>query len=269
MRATYQIADTSVETTDEPHPKTRAREVEKAFSELLDVEVNLVSQMSPPAHIDLYGQSDVGITLEMSDWANETVRNGFGFFSLDRNLNDYFGESEGSSNVTGQVLEKNLSVDQVIAILGENGDLQKAVNEIHNNRAEDDPDTMTILAYTFLKYSLGWDAERILSESGDFKKGNTAQDKGGIDGWWMSEKRQIKPGTEVPSKGRRKLMAKDVTHAAYLWDMDGGLRVADLDEYRAMKGELADEAGLPKTLIDRSDDLSKNEMNRRFRFFWW
>jgi len=269
MKATYKIDDTTVETTDEPHPKTRAKEVEKAFSDLLDVEVNLVSQMTIPGHIDVYGKSDVGATFEMSDCANETVRNGFGFFALERNLPDYFGESEGSANVTGQVLEKNLSVRQVIAILAENGDLQKAVNEIHNKRVEDDPDTMTILAYVFLKYSLGWDAERILRDSGDFKKGNTAQDQGGIDGWWRGNKRQIKPGTEVPSKGLGKLMAKDVTHAAYLWDMDGGLRVADLDEYPAMKGELADEAGLPKTLIDRSDDLAKNDMNRPFRFFWW
>jgi hypothetical protein len=225
--------------------------------------------MTPPAHINLYGKSDVGITIQMSDWANETVRNGFGFFSLERNLNDFFGESEGSSNVTGQVLEKNLSVDQVIAILSENGDLQKAINEIHNNRADDDPKTLTILAYTFLKYSLGWDAERIMRDSGDLKKGNTAQDKGGIDGWWNSKKRQIKPGTEIPSKGRGKLMAKDVTHSAYLWDCEGNLVVADLDEYPEMKGKVAEKAGLPKTLIDRSDDLAKNEMNRRFRFFWW
>jgi len=269
MRATYKIADTTVETTDEPHPKTRAREVEKAFHDLLDAEVNLVSQMSPPAHLDLYGQDDVGITFEMSDWANETVRNGFGFFALDRNLNDYFGESEGSANVTGQVLERDLTVRQVIAILSENGDLQKAANEVANNRAESDPDTVTILAYTFLQYSLGWHAERIMSQSGEFKKGNTAQDQGGIDGWWKGEQRQIKPGTEIPSKGRGKLMAKDVTHAAYLWDMDGGLMVADLDEYPEMKGELADKAGLPKTLIDRSDNLAKNEMDRPFRFFWW
>ena len=130
MRATYQIADTTVETTDEPHPKTRAREVEKAFSDLLDAEVNLVTQMSVPAHIDVYGKSDVGITFEMSDWANETVRNGFGFFALDRNLADFFGESEGSANVTGQVLEKDLTVKEVIAILIDNGDLQKAVNEM-------------------------------------------------------------------------------------------------------------------------------------------
>lgn len=269
MKARYEIADTTVETTDEPHPKARAREVETAFSDLLNAEIDLIGRMTPPSHRDLYGHADVGITLDMSDWADETVRNGFGFFALDRNLPDYFGESEGSANVTGQVLEKDLSVRQVIAILSDNGDLEKAANEVANNRAQDDPPVPVILGYMFLKYSLGWDAERIMSQSGDFKKGNTAQDEGGIDGWWFGEQRQIKPGTEVPSKGRGKLMAKDVPHAAYLWDMDGGLRVADLEEYPEMKGELARENDLPKTLIDRSDDLAKNEMNRPFRFIWW
>lgn len=269
MRATYDIADTTVETTDEPHPKTRAREVEAAFQDLLNTEIDLIGRMTPPAHKDVYGKSGIGITLDMSDWADETVRNGFGFFSLDPDLPDFFGESSGSSNVTGQVLEKGLSVRQVIAILSDNGQLRKAANEVENNRHEDDPATPVILGYMFLKYSLGWDAERIMADSGDFKKGNTAQDEGGIDGWWFGNERQIKPGTEVPSKGRGKLMAKDVTHAAYLWDMDGGLRVADLEEYPEMKAELADEAGLPKTLIDRSDDLAKNEMDRPFRFFWW
>lgn len=268
MTYTYEIAATTVETTDEPHTKTRVREVEEAFQDVLDWDVDLIGRMTPPAHID--GMlPNAGITLDMSDWADETVRNGFGFFSIKKELDDYFGESRGAANVVGQVLERDLTVKQVIAVLAENGDLQKAVNEIHNNRAASDPRTEVILAYTFVKYSLGWDAERILMESGDFKKGNTAQDQGGIDGWWMGERTQIKPGTEVASKGRGKLKAKDVPHAAYLWDCRGNLRVATMDGYPEMKDELKAETGVPKTLQDQSNDLAGNDMNRRFRYFWW
>jgi len=270
MQATYQIADTTVETTDKPHPKTRAREVEKAFQDLLDVNVNLVEKMTPPAHIDMYGKQHVGITLDMSTWANKKVRNGFDYFSLDKNLPDYFGESTGSANVTGQVLEKNLTLEQVVTILLENGDIEKAIEKIHNEKKEGDPANKTILAYAFLKYSLGWDAERIMRDSGDFKKGNTAQDQGGIDGWWYGQERQIKPGTEYPSN-KKTMEDSGKAHTCYLWDMRGGLKVADLDEYQAMKHELADKHNLPYTTIDQSNSLKKNGLpkKRRFRFFWW
>lgn len=75
-------------------------------------------------------------------------------------MTDYFEESIGLNNLTSQEPERNLSARQVIVILGENGDLQKAVNEIYKNRAEDDPTTEFIPAYTSLKYLLRWDAEK-------------------------------------------------------------------------------------------------------------
>lgn len=155
----YFATETTSARIDGPYSKTQAKEIEKAFFDPFDVDVDLLGRMAAPENDD--GMEPYSeITVKMSDWANETVRNGFGFFALDRNLPDYFGESEGSSNVTGQVLEKDLSVRNVIAILAENGDLNKASEEIYINRAEDDPTEVFILAYMFLRYSRRWDAEK-------------------------------------------------------------------------------------------------------------
>ncbi|MFQ3476716.1 restriction endonuclease [Halonotius sp. F2-221B] len=147
-------------TIDKTNLETRARGIEKAFSDLIGGEIRLVEDMAISEHIDEYNKDQVVATLDMSDWAKETVRNGFGFFALDRNLPGLFEDSEESTNITEQVLENNLTVRQVIAILGQNGDMQKAVNEIHNNCAKDDPDTLTILGFTFLIYSLKWAAKK-------------------------------------------------------------------------------------------------------------
>lgn len=155
----YLHTELTFKRTDVSNLKTKAQEIETAFSDLLDIEINLLERMPAPEYGDEV-RPNSEFTVEMSDWADKTVRNGFEFFALDRNLPDYFEESEGSDNLTSRVLEKDLSVRQVIGVLAENGDLQKAGNEIHQNRTESDPDTATILAYVFLKYSLRWDAEK-------------------------------------------------------------------------------------------------------------
>ena len=155
----YFATETTSQRIDGPYSKTQAKEIEKAFSDLLDWDFDLLGRMAAPKNDD--GMEPYSeITVEMSDWADDTVQNGFDFFELDRNLPDYFGESGGSDDLASQVLEKHLSVRQVIAILAENGDLQRAVNKVYKNRAEDDPTTEFILAYMFLRYSRRWDAEK-------------------------------------------------------------------------------------------------------------
>lgn len=149
----------NVDGTDEAYPETRAREVEKAFVDFFDIDLNLVEDMSVDAHRDGF-TADEGIIPEMSDHSKKIVHNGFDYFNLAEGLDDYLGDSEGSASVATQVIKHGLSVRQVMAVLVENGDMRQAWNKIHQMRAETDPTTQTILGYMFLKHSLEWDAEK-------------------------------------------------------------------------------------------------------------
>lgn len=276
MIQTYDIQEAlGIDLKDSNLPKTRAREVEAAFQELLNLDVNLIEKMTEtPSNWFDVDSDDVGITVEMSDDANEVVRNGFGYFSLQETLEGYFGESSGSSNVTGLVLKRDLSIRQVIAILADSGQMKKALIIAKQMREEDDPQAPFIVAYALWKYALGWDAEKILAANEDYSKGTIAQDKGGIDGWWYKEMYQIKPGTEVTSKGRGTLMNKDIAHAGYLWNCETNeLWIADMEDYNRMTGELADSLGLKaKTHLHDSERLAGDDdrlRGRPFRYVWY
>jgi hypothetical protein len=147
---------------DMPNWIVRAKEIERAFDKLLEQQVTLFNYTKIPAQTDV-PWSEIEAALELSDWSDEVVRNGFEFFRLDRNLDNYFNDLEGSRNITEQVheTEKDLNIAEIIAILLEDGDLQKAVNKIHKNREKDDPSTLHILGYMFLEYSLRWDVKKL------------------------------------------------------------------------------------------------------------
>jgi len=268
MSTIYDIADTTVSTTEESHPKARAREIEQIFLDFFDVEIDLIGAMSIEGHIDGFSGSE-GIIIDMSDAANQLVYSGFGHFSLKKNLAGYFGESKGSSNVTPIVVKHDLNVRQVMAILVENGGMARAWNEVHEMTLESDPDTQLILGLVFLKYSLGWDAEKILAQNGHFGKGSPGQDKGGIDGWYHGEEVQVRPVTWVGSYGRQKAMKEDRTFLSYTWDCDGGLRVALLPDMLDMLGEIADENDLYKSNLYSSKRMKTAGITRAFRYVWF
>jgi len=146
-------------TINEPLPKTRAREIEKAFLDFFDVEIDLIGIMSTQAQMNGFS-GDEGITAELSEKANELVYSGFKHLSVKEELDGYFGKSEGASNVTSMVVKYDLDVRQVMAILVETGGMVRAWREVHELTLESDPTTQTILGLVFTKYSLGWDAEK-------------------------------------------------------------------------------------------------------------
>lgn len=276
MIQTYDIQETlGIDLEGSNLPKTRAREVEKAFQDFFGITVNLVDRMTEtPANWFEIESDDVGINPQMSGDALEFVRNGMGFWSVQEVMKDYFGESQGSSNVTGEVVEHDLSVRQVIVLLSESGDLKKAVKIARERRTDDDPSAEFLVAFAIWRYALGWDAEKILTYSGDFRKGNTAQDEGGIDGWWLGTRRQIKAGTEVTSKGRGTLMNRDVPHAGYIWNSKTNeLVIADMEDYLQMVDEVAESVGLKyKTHLHDSERLASDDdrlRGRPFRYVWY
>jgi hypothetical protein len=141
-------------TIKEPYPKTRVREVEKAFIDLYSIEIDLIGIMSTQEQIDEFSRGE-GITTEISDEAKEIVYSGFKHISVQEQIADYLEESYPSSNI----VESDLSIRQVMAILVESGAMERAWKEVHERTLESDPNTQLILGLVFLKYSLGGDTE--------------------------------------------------------------------------------------------------------------
>ena len=143
----------NTDTIKKPYPKTRAREVEKAFIDFYSIEIDLIGSMSSQEQIDGFSRGR-GITTELSDEAKEIVYSGFKHISVQEQIADYFGES---SEV---IVEADLSVSQIMAILIEIGAMERAWKEVHERTLESDPNTQLILGLVFLNYSLGRDTEK-------------------------------------------------------------------------------------------------------------
>jgi len=73
------------------------------------------------------------------------------------------------------------------------------------------------MAYNLFRKALGWYAERILAATGDFKKANAAQDKGGIDMWHDGNPIQLKTVVRYASKGPSHFREKKHDHMFYQW----------------------------------------------------
>jgi hypothetical protein len=186
---TYDIGRTLGEDLDGTNlARRRAREVESAFQDFFGIDVDLVSRMTAvPAHWFDIESDEVAINVTLSPDAQAFTWSGLWFMSIQEQLADYFGPSSGSSNITTEVVEHDLTVRQVILLLSEGDDLKKATRRAEEVREETDPSAFFLVALALFNYSLGWDAEKILDASGDFNKGNTAQGEGGIDGYWLGQ----------------------------------------------------------------------------------
>ena len=137
------------------NPKARAREVEKAFLDFFGVEIDLIGIMSDQEQTAGF-LSDEGIITELSEEAKEIVYSGFKHVSVQEQIADTLKELDDSSNVA----EDDLSVREVIAILIENGGMERAWNEAHERTLESDPNTQLLLGLVFLKCTLDSDAEK-------------------------------------------------------------------------------------------------------------
>lgn len=143
----------NTDTIKEPYPKTRAREIEKAFIDFYSIEIDLIGIMSTQEQIDGFSRGR-GITTELSDEAEEIVYSGFKHINVQEQIADYLGESSEF------IVEADLSVRQIMATLIESGAMERAWNEVHEKTLESDPNTQLILGLVFLNYSLGRDTEK-------------------------------------------------------------------------------------------------------------
>lgn len=247
------------------HPaKTVYGEVSEIMSDL-GYDNNLMQELSEPR----LGE-DIGITLDVSKRVSELIRNYRFPFSLERDLEGYFGESEGSSNVTTQKIRKQWNLTEVLSFLKQTGQLEDALEMIEHVRDPDDPDAVTILVYAIATYAKGWLAEQTLNQTDWFSKGSTSQDEGGIDGYVDGEPAQVGSITRINSRSNSKIEGSDRLELFYHWH-NGELVVASYDDWKKMNGHVAKDAGLSKTLIRKSvGNLSANdEVGRSFRYLWW
>ncbi|MFQ3476403.1 restriction endonuclease [Halonotius sp. F2-221B] len=143
----------NTDTIKKPYPKTRAREVEKAFTDFYSIEIDLIGSMSPQEQIDGFSRGE-GITTELSDEAEEIVYSGFKHINVQEQIADYLEESSEF------IVEADLSVRQIMATLIESGAMERAWNEVHEKTLKSDPNTQLILGLVFLNYSLGRDTEK-------------------------------------------------------------------------------------------------------------
>lgn len=244
--------------------------IEESVDVLLNRQIDLKGAMSAPEHIKM-PKSDMGVQLNLSTQLNKLIWEGFNEFSIVDEVAGYIGDKppKGSSNVVPEVLEHDLNVFQVMAILLENGQLEAAINEIDRKKADSDPnDNVLILGYVFLKFSLGWIAEKVIFANGG--KGSHSHDEGGIDGYYNGETIQVKPITEVGSKGAV-FGDKEHTHMFYMWGCDGTMRLTTNENAYEMRDQVAEEVNpdanvTPFARAHRSED---NGFERDVRYFWY
>jgi len=265
---TTMIQTINIDSIDNEHP---AKSLYRLVSTVLDDlghKQDLIAQLSGDEQIF---DSDVGLTLELSDNMDDFIRKGMIPFSLQRNLEGYFGESEGSSNVTTLRLEKEMNIRDVLEVFDKTGQLDETINLINELRTEKDPKAETIMAYALGQYAKGWMAEEIvLSELDNISKGSVSNDEGGIDFYLNGDMAQLGSITRVNSK-KKEMEASDIRHLIYQWTSDGELVVGDMDDVMAENKKIAKDAGKSTVLIRRSaGNLKINEKaGRRFRYLWW
>lgn len=189
-------------------------------------------------------------------------------FTLKPELDGFFGESTGSSNVTTLFVREGHGLTDVIDTLHETGQLEVAKARLA--AFTDYENTDEVVAFAVSVYAKGWLVERILNETDDFSKGSVSQDKGGIDGYYNGEPVQVKSVTYYASRNTSELEDRDVRVLWYQWDSDGGLHYGF--NANDVNAEAASVKGVSKTLIKRSAGNLKavKESDRdTVRYMWW
>lgn len=216
-------------------------------------------------------ERDVGLTLQMSEQLDNLIRDGRFPFSIEKQLDGFFGESTGSSNVTTLKIEKQMNIREVLELFKTTGQLNDAIEVIDAVSSETDPSPEVVLAYGIGQYAKGWFAEQIIADKFDkMNKGSVSNDKGGIDFYFGGDTVQV--GSITRYNSRQTEMKNDsLRHMLYQWTSNGEIIVGDMQDVIDASNDMASEAGLSKTLVKRSAGNLKinKEVGRSFRYLWW
>lgn len=141
--------------------KAWAKEVDTALSELLNFDIRLADRITSLESET--GKADVVLTVTLSAGAKTLVRDGFEKLNLNEPVSEYFDDQQGTG-VDPYILSYGLSVRQVVAILGDSGELKSALSQIEAHREQSDPSTPFLLGYLLLRKSFDWSLLRFAQE---------------------------------------------------------------------------------------------------------
>lgn len=245
--------------TDEPFPKEITETVQTAMR-VRGYDVSLIALCQPPKSWNL--PHEAGITpafITDGTDTSEIIRNGVAFpFSVENELDGYFGESSGSANVTTLFNKLNMAIDDVIEKFHVTGQIEAGREKVKPYVA-DGVNPIDVTGFAIATYAKGWLAERILSEQERFSKGSVSQDQGGLDlydrqaGDWV----QVKCVTDD---------TQNDGYVYYQWDCRGGLHFGE--NRKEVNRQAAKVTGMPLTALYRTHNNHKID-GRRWRYLWW
>lgn len=247
-----------------PVPLLLARRVEKAFSLHVDVDIDLVGYLTPDGHErDGKIPDSVGISPSLDQDLQKTLFNMGENWNITGQIEQYFGESTGSANITTAVVRHDLTISQVVRMLALAGELEKTARRLNRDYSLPvNPALMT--GYVVWTFSKGWIAEKIMDQAGWFSKGGYAQDEGGIDGYRGSDEIQIGSITRANSQGAHR-EADNIRNVVYKFH-GGKVHITDLENFKELAGKLK-RSEMSKTKCYRSYSVKAD--NRSFRYLWW
>lgn len=224
-------------------------------------DVSIVEQCQPPEGSGLPVNSGItpAFLTDGSD-VSEMIRNGVAFpFSIETEIDGYFGESSGSSNVTTFFVRDDMSIPEVIEKLHVTGQIEVAAQKIEAFCQDVEP--INVVAFAIATYAKGWLAEMFLTQHDRFSKGSVSQDKGGLDVY----------DNEIGDWRQVKCVTKDSRVSGWLYyqfDMRGNIHFGDdLNDVNKSAVRVANE--VPLTPAYKTQNPAKYQMDRKFRFLWW
>jgi len=265
--------DTDMNESFDKHPViAQIDRVESAFDSI-NRPVDLLSIVTPekgtkPDSCGLFITPDFSEDLEKD-------LDQIGWLSTHEDVKETFSETSGSTELTNIVVRNDLTVQEVVEKLAktnyepdnENEDADMITKVIHlveflGNEKDRKYEPVQIVAYDILRKSLGWEAERLLSETDDFHKALASMDDMGIDlgtnnasPWDCGDEEgfQLKTMQRVTSQSLH-TEEHQIPHLSYAWTKNGIL-VSDMDERAGSDGqakEVAKEAGTTMTVVKKS-----------------
>lgn len=268
LNVNIDAVDGIVSEKSEPTPKTRIKLVQKVFNHYLNQDIDLMRHCK-------HKLVDGGMAPYVSEELQNTIYHDLGFLQLEE-IAAHFGESTGSSNLTSVAVEAGMNVEDVIVRLAETNQLNRMRDEIRDSlQPSDDLNTMEAMAWTFVQWSLGWDAERALQSTDHFNKGGVAADSGGIDGYGNKDsvfdlgEIQVRSAVWYLNEGEDKLKAQDRQFVAYHYTCDGQIKFAtSKDEIHSILDDMKEDREMNwKTNMYTTNDPNGGP-DKKWRYLW-